>query len=161
METLSALLAICAGNSPVPGVFPAQRPVTRSFDVSFDLRPNKRLSKQWWGWCFETPSSLLWRHCNETQIARNLGLPCQLSNHFAILHRAWQWYCHALYKNVKPIGQLRNKLWANQCSDFMRFGFKMRFGWIFCVTQPRPTEATRIWVKTFNRKPQWRISKRD
>ena len=33
METLSALMAICAGNSPVPGEFPAQRPVTRSFDV--------------------------------------------------------------------------------------------------------------------------------
>ena len=37
METFSALLAICAGNSPVPGEFPAQRPVTRSFDVFFDL----------------------------------------------------------------------------------------------------------------------------
>ena len=35
METFSALLAICAGNSPVPGEFPAQRPVTRSFDVFF------------------------------------------------------------------------------------------------------------------------------
>ena len=34
METFSALLAICAGNSPVPGEFTAQRPVTRSFDVS-------------------------------------------------------------------------------------------------------------------------------
>ena len=45
METFSALLAICTGNSPVPGEFPAQRPVTRSFDVFFDLRPNKRLSK--------------------------------------------------------------------------------------------------------------------
>ena len=33
METFSALLAICAGNSPVPGEFPAQRPVTRSFGV--------------------------------------------------------------------------------------------------------------------------------
>ena len=43
METLSALLAIYAGNSPVPGEFPAQRPVTRSFDVFFDLRLNKRL----------------------------------------------------------------------------------------------------------------------
>ena len=32
-----------------PGEFPAQRPVTRSFDVFFDLRPNKRLSKQPWG----------------------------------------------------------------------------------------------------------------
>ena len=45
METFSALLAICAGNSPVSGEFPAQRPVTRSFDVFFDLRLNKRLSK--------------------------------------------------------------------------------------------------------------------
>ena len=46
METFSALLAIYAGNSPVPGEFPAQRPVTRSFDVFFDLSLNKRSSKQ-------------------------------------------------------------------------------------------------------------------
>ena len=64
METLSALLALCVGNSPVPGEFPAQRPVTRSFDVFFDLRPNNRLSKQSWGWWFETLSCSLWRHCN-------------------------------------------------------------------------------------------------
>ena len=64
METFSALLAICAGNSPVPGELPAQRPVTRSFDVFFYLRPNKRLSKQWWGWWFETLSCSLWRHCH-------------------------------------------------------------------------------------------------
>ena len=42
METFSALLVFCAGNSPVSGEFPAQRPVTRSFDVLFDLRLNKR-----------------------------------------------------------------------------------------------------------------------
>ena len=46
METFSALLAICAGNSPVPGEFPTQWPATRSFVFYFDLRPNKRLSKQ-------------------------------------------------------------------------------------------------------------------
>ena len=40
METFSALLALCAGNSPVTGEFPTQRPVTRSFDVSLDLRMN-------------------------------------------------------------------------------------------------------------------------
>ena len=50
METFSALLAIYAGNSPVPSEFRAQRPVTQSFDVFFDLRPNKRVSEQWWGW---------------------------------------------------------------------------------------------------------------
>ena len=37
METLSALLAICAGNSPASSEFPTQRPVTRSFDVFFDM----------------------------------------------------------------------------------------------------------------------------
>ena len=38
--------------------------MTRSFDVFFDLRLNKRLSKQSWGWWFETLSRPLWRHCN-------------------------------------------------------------------------------------------------
>ena len=64
MEIFSALLAFCVGTSPVPGEFPVQRPVTRSFDVFFDLHPNKRLSKQSWGWWSETPSSSLWRHRN-------------------------------------------------------------------------------------------------
>ena len=71
METFSALLAICAGNSPVPGEFPTQRPVTRSFDVCFDLRPNKRLSKQSWGWWLVTLSSPLWRHRNGHRITRS------------------------------------------------------------------------------------------
>ena len=44
MERFSALLALCEGNSSVTGEFPAQRPVTQSFDVFFDLRLNKRLS---------------------------------------------------------------------------------------------------------------------
>ena len=64
METFSVLLAICAGNSPAPGEFPAQRPVTRSFDVYFDLRLNKRLSKQSRGWWFDALSRPLWRHSN-------------------------------------------------------------------------------------------------
>ena len=65
METFSTLLALCAGNSPVTGDSPHK--VTRSFDVFFDLRLNKRLSKQPRGWWFETPSRPLWRHCNESQ----------------------------------------------------------------------------------------------
>ena len=64
METFSALLALCAGNSPVTGEFPSQRPVTRSFDVLFDLRLNKCLNKQSRCLWFETPSRSLWRHCN-------------------------------------------------------------------------------------------------
>ena len=63
METFSALLALCAGNSPITGESPSQRPVTRSFDIFFRLCLNKR-SKQLWGWWFETPSCSLLRHCN-------------------------------------------------------------------------------------------------
>ena len=44
METFSALLALCVGNFPVTGEFPAERPVTRNFDVLFDLRLKKQLS---------------------------------------------------------------------------------------------------------------------
>ena len=65
MEAFSALLALCVGNSHVSGEFPTQRPVTRSFD---DLCLNKRLSKQSWGWWFETPSRPLWRHWNDMQL---------------------------------------------------------------------------------------------
>ena len=65
METFSALLALCEGNSPVTGEFPSQRPVTRSFDVFFDLRLYKWLSKQSRRRWFETPSRSLWRHCND------------------------------------------------------------------------------------------------
>ena len=64
METFSALLAFCAGNSPVTGEFPSQRPMMRSYDVIFELRFNKALSKQSWGSWFETLSHPLWRHCN-------------------------------------------------------------------------------------------------
>ena len=46
METFSALLAICAGNSPVTGDFPAQRPETRNVDVFTDVHFNELLSKQ-------------------------------------------------------------------------------------------------------------------
>ena len=75
METFSTLLAICAGNSPVPSEFTAQRPVTRSFAVFFNLRLNKPLSKQWWGWWFKILSRPLWRHCNE---ALYVGMPAEI-----------------------------------------------------------------------------------
>ena len=88
METFSALLALCAGNSPVTGEFPSQRPVTRSFDIFFYLRLNKRLSTQPRRVWFETPSRSLWLHCNVIELLV-LGLslwsisPC----HLGLLHR--------------------------------------------------------------------------
>ena len=55
--------AFC-GELSVTGEFPSQRPMTRSFDVFFDLRLNKQFSKQSWGWLLETPSRVFLRHCN-------------------------------------------------------------------------------------------------
>ena len=80
IETFSALLAICAGNSPVTGEFPTQRPVTRSFDVFFDLRLNKRLSKQSWGWWFEALSRPLWRHCSDWGSDTHCATSCYRSS---------------------------------------------------------------------------------
>ena len=83
MEPFSALLALCAGNSQVTAVFPAQRPVTWSFDVFFDLCLNKHLSKQLWGWWFETPSCSFWRHCNEENIGEAMWV-CHHKIHISI-----------------------------------------------------------------------------
>ena len=74
MEIFSPLLGIWPGNSPVTGEFPVQWPVTRSFDVFFDLRLNKRLSKQSWGWWFDTPSRPVWRHCNVCGMSSSIYL---------------------------------------------------------------------------------------
>ena len=83
METFSALLALGEGNPPVTGGFPSQRPVTRSFGVFFDLRLNKRVSKQSRRWWVETTSRSLWRHYN--------GMNCQSTKHTnnSSVRRAW------------------------------------------------------------------------
>ena len=86
MKTLSALLAICAGNSPVTGEFPAQRPVTRSF-ICFDLGLNNWLSKQLWGSWFETPLSPLWCHCNTKNLQWPLfQTPVVGNSNYLIMH---------------------------------------------------------------------------
>ena len=91
METFSALLTICAGNSPVPCEFPAQRPETRSFGIFFDLRLYKRLSKQSWGWWFETLPRPLWRHTNEIS---------QKSRHLELMWACWISYCSLLFSSI-------------------------------------------------------------
>ena len=85
MEAFSPLLAICAGNSPVTGEFPAQRPVTRSFDVFLDLRLNKRLSKQSKRRWLETPSRTLWHRCYA--LVPDKTPQCSISLH--IVERVW------------------------------------------------------------------------
>ena len=105
METFSALLALCTGNSPVTGEFPTQRPVTRSFGAFFDLLLNKRLSKQSWGWWFEMPSRSLWRHCNGNMYMKVHGLINVLFSHYSFLYadtqRSSGWLPLLLLKTLK------------------------------------------------------------
>ena len=96
-ESISALPAGCVGNWPGTGRFPSQRPVTQSFGVFFDLRLNKRLSKQSRRRWFETPSRSLWRHSND--IVQNVVLFSNVHNEF--LHESspkqWIFSQHCIY----------------------------------------------------------------
>ena len=95
METFPALLALCEGNPPVTGGFSSQRPVTRSFDVFFALRLNKRLSKQSRRRWFGTPSRSSWRFYNDNIVSVNVHKNCQQ-----------EWIIQMLYmsdRNGKPV----------------------------------------------------------
>ena len=90
-----------AGNSLATGEFPAQRPVTQSLDVFFDLRLNKRLSKQSWGWWLETPSHSLRRHCNKN--AENVILYIIILGYPSTLEfKSLTNYCRCRYKVLTP-----------------------------------------------------------
>ena len=65
LETFSASLALCERNPPVAGGFSSNRPVTRSFDIFFGVRLDRRLRKQSRCRWFEMPWCSLWRHCND------------------------------------------------------------------------------------------------
>ena len=107
----------CAGNSPVTGEFPTQRLVTRSFDVFFDLRLNKSLSKQSWGWWFETSSRPLWRHCNDTLVESIPALKPTVQYRISVRRLSST--------------QISSKLVRKR--DFTRFQFKMCFGRILLI----------------------------
>ena len=79
IKTFSELLDLCEGNPPVTGGFPSPRPVTRSFDVFFDLRLNKRLSEPSRRRWFEETSRSLWRQCNVPS-----KMPHAAPNHFYV-----------------------------------------------------------------------------
>ena len=100
METFSALLALCAGihRSPVNSPHKGQ---CRGALMFLDLRLNKRLSKQWWGWWFETQLRPLWRHWNDRYTGKSklwvniIKILCQCQqNNNHILHMSQHLCCH-------------------------------------------------------------------
>ena len=81
--SISCVTGPLCGEFTGQGEFPSQRPVTRSFDVFFDQRLSKRLNNSCTHRWFETPSWLLWLHCNECG-------PC-LALLFSHLNLAGEW----------------------------------------------------------------------
>ena len=114
METFSVLLAVCVGNSPVTGEFPAQRPVMWSFDVFFDLRLNKQLSKQSWGWWFETPLHPLWRHCK---------------GHFTCSSQCYVMWCPLTHWGWDKMPALLQTTLSNTFSWTKMLEFRLKFHW--------------------------------
>ena len=68
---------------------PRTKPLTRGFVVFFDLRLHKRLSKQWRGWWFESPSRSLWRQSNAIGDYLHCHLPYTKFQHRNIIVVLW------------------------------------------------------------------------
>ena len=92
-------------------------------ELFFDLRLNKRLSKQSWGWWFETLSCPLWHQCNalplfpwtdtHTHTNRHYHSVCnnQITMMYVCLTKlGHHWFRHWLTDTSEPSHYL-NKLW--------------------------------------------------
>ena len=133
METVSASLASYAGNSPVTGEFPSQSTMTQSFDIFFDLRLNKRLSKQPWGWWYETLSLPLWRRRNVVDYRKrcinSVRLTCKMNNiEYANMGHKAEKPCHPRksplncksnpHKNgFQPLNYWVSRQWCRECAN--------------------------------------------
>ena len=118
-----------------PGEFPTQRPVTRNFDVFFDLRLNKRLSKQSYVWWFETLSCPLWRHCNVINCFYTIGR--EYRREWNGYHKCWISLStcsrHNCQVNCDLITGVHNQLWRHQQHT------------------TRPSEVQYQWVKIYTK----------
>ena len=120
---------ICAGNSSAAGEFPLQRPVTRSFDVFFDLRMNKRLSIQSRRRWLETPSRHLWRHCNVNMqaIVDNQGHSVNWGHDADSIICCWKNHCNDARINKWNINNTHNSSTAYKL--ILEYLWSDRIGW--------------------------------
>ena len=121
METIFAQLALCEGKPPVTGVFPSQKVNKASFDIFFDVRLNKRITKQWSRRWFETPGCSLWRHYNWHSDDQNTD-PVFIQGHlyrpfegicffYYLLLLFYHYFCYRLKKGMF-IGMIQSELSA-------------------------------------------------
>ena len=105
IEISSALLALCEVNSSVTGEFPSQRPVTRGFDVFFDLRMNRRLCKPSRRRWFETLSRSLWRH-----LVTWYRYPYPTSNYESCIQIQYIWLTSVMIKLIFNHKLIKNRV---------------------------------------------------
>ena len=105
--------------------FPAQRPVTRSFDVFFDLRLNKRLWKQSWGRWFETLSRPLWRRCNgKLDSKRRCGLQPSSFDEKGCVSEALSYVCWSTPTHVTLEAKLASFILVRRVNKVLLAGWK-------------------------------------
>ena len=114
MEIFSALLVFCKRNSLDTGDFPAQGPVARNSDVFFNLRLNKRLSKQSRRRSFEAQSRPSWRHCNvRAPVTEDFSIFTR-----DLMHSLWSLLVTAIYSSLIfrkwPMHNVRYSSWSNK-----------------------------------------------
>ena len=121
-DNILRVVGLYAGNSPVTGEIPSQRPVTRTFDVFLDLRLNKRPSKQSRRRWFAMSSRSLWRHCNEERNSSiTAGFPSRTASNAELwcisccfLNKASELRSNHTFYNVTIHRWLSTKLWYSQ-----------------------------------------------
>ena len=122
-----SVTGLCAGNSSEAGEIPSQSPVTRSFDVFFELCQNKRLRKKSWGWWFERLSRLLWRHGNGINLSHRLPsmelitARCRYNvvRYNTTVHKALHGHRHSMNISVyTACVVLSGELWLFLCQGF-------------------------------------------
>ena len=121
LETLSALLALCEENPPITGGFPSQRPVTRSFDIFFDMRLNKWLSKQSRWWWFETPWRSLWRHCNAENCQSHRTVTIPLAS-YSVPYSLWYITAYVIWHHCErlSVSNHRQLCWISFITKWLK-----------------------------------------
>ena len=129
-----------------------QRPVTRRFDVYFDLRPDKRLSKQSWGWWFETLSHSLWRHRNGSALNdEHIYLLTRVSACHCITSVAHLFPCNHIEDDdlfVSDINKVcidEKKSWSTFSENILSFSNLTLMNTILCCVI-----STQIWTFQWN-----------
>ena len=118
-RTIFRVTGLCVENKPMTGEFPSQRPVTRSFDVFFDLRLNKRLSRQSRRQWIETPWGSLWRHLNDHRTSGGI------TSHYSATWASWRLKLLVLLLFVQQFVRANN----NENIKFPYFGLCEEIHW--------------------------------